>query len=126
MEEELALVLWGNTTLGILLYWWHCNKQQAGRGSIAKLLLNSLCVFDVRNLTAEQKKVATELLKEMAEMELKPIHELAEDTNRQRLDKAFLGDVLGLPASLFQEFGALHLVRQKLSREPSIRGHKSG
>jgi hypothetical protein len=44
IAEELGLVLWGNTTLGILLYWWHCNKQQAGRGSVAKLLLSSLSV----------------------------------------------------------------------------------
>jgi hypothetical protein len=34
VEQEKAVVLWANTTLGALLYWWHANKQQSGRGSI--------------------------------------------------------------------------------------------
>jgi len=30
-DQEKALVLWGNTTLGLLLHWYHSNKQQSGR-----------------------------------------------------------------------------------------------
>jgi hypothetical protein len=31
VEQEKALVLWANTSLGMLLRWWHSNKQQSGR-----------------------------------------------------------------------------------------------
>jgi hypothetical protein len=34
VEQEKALVLCANTSLGMLLRWWHSNKQQSGRGSI--------------------------------------------------------------------------------------------
>jgi hypothetical protein len=83
-------------------------------------------LLDVRSLTAEQNRKSKELFKKMADAELKPIHEIVEDTNRHQLDRAFLGDILGLPDSLFMSHGPLHLVRQKLAREPSIRGQKSG
>ena len=36
VDQEKALVLWANTSLGLLLYWWHANKQQPGRGMIPK------------------------------------------------------------------------------------------
>ena len=32
VEQEKALVLWANTSLGMLLHWWHSNKQQSGKG----------------------------------------------------------------------------------------------
>ena len=35
VEQEKALVLWANTSLGMLLHWWHSNKQQSGRGASA-------------------------------------------------------------------------------------------
>ena len=28
--HEIAYTLWGNTTLGLLCYWWHSSRQQAG------------------------------------------------------------------------------------------------
>jgi hypothetical protein len=44
VEQEKALVLWANTSLGLLLYWWHSNKQQPGRGSIGKSALQTFSV----------------------------------------------------------------------------------
>ena len=123
--QEMALTLWGNTTLGVLLYWWHCNKQQAGRGSIAKLLLDSLSVLDVQKLSSTQMSETKRIFKSIASLDLKPIHEIAEDENRRKLDDEFLGDVLGLPKLLLAEAGPMQLIREKLSQEPSIRGHKN-
>lgn len=37
VELEKALVLWANTSLGLLLRWWHSNKQQSGRGAFTLL-----------------------------------------------------------------------------------------
>jgi len=41
---EKALVIWANTTLGLLLNWWHANKQQSGRGSVGKSSLQYLSI----------------------------------------------------------------------------------
>ena len=31
VDQEKALVVWANTSLGLLLHWWHANKQQGGK-----------------------------------------------------------------------------------------------
>ena len=53
-ELEKALVLWANSTLGLMMYWWHASKQDAGRGSIPKSSLKNLPVLDVTALSQEQ------------------------------------------------------------------------
>ena len=50
-EEEKALTLWANSTFGILLHWWHANKQQAGRGSMGVSALGSLPILDITKLS---------------------------------------------------------------------------
>jgi len=50
--------------------------------------------------------------------------EIDRDPVRQELDEKFSRDVLNLDASIFASGGPLELLRMKLSREPSIRGHK--
>jgi hypothetical protein len=53
-EQEKALVTWANTSLCLLVYWWHANKSQDGRGSIGMETLQSLPVLDVTTLTPKQ------------------------------------------------------------------------
>ena len=43
-----------NTSLGMLLHWWHANKQQPGRGSVGKSSLQALRVLDVTALKPKQ------------------------------------------------------------------------
>lgn len=119
--HEKALVLWSNTSLGLLLFWWHSSRQQAGRGIITKETLHTLPVLDVTALTADQLAEAGKLFDEFCEKPLLPVHEMVNDPVRQALDEQFSTRVLGLPASLF---APLELLRQKLSHEPSIRGGK--
>lgn len=119
--HEKALVLWSNTTLGVLLFWWHSSRQQAGRGIITKETLHTLPVLDVTALTADQLAEAGKLFDEFCQKPLLPVHEMEKDPIRQALDEQFITRVLGLPSSLFD---ALALLRQKLSHEPSIRGGK--
>ena len=104
VQQEKALVLWANTSLGFLLHWHHANRQQSGRGSIGVLPLKTLPVLDV---TA-----------------LKP-NRLDDDLVRRELDERFGTEVIGLPRALFTEGGPVDLLRRKLSAEPSVRGNKS-
>jgi hypothetical protein len=125
VEQEKALVLWANTSLGMLLRWWHSNKQQSGRGRIGKSALQTLPVLDVTALNAKQLKAAVKLFDAMSGLGLLPLHEIDKDAVRQDLDRMFSLEVLRLPASVVEPGGPLELVRMKLAQEPSIRGGKA-
>lgn len=124
VDQEKALVLWGNTSMGLLLHWWHANKQQIGRGNIGKSSLQALPVLDVTKLKPKQLAAVVKLFDEIKAKPLLPLHEIDEDTTRAELDMKFTRDVLGLGASVCGPEGTLELLRDKLAREPSIRGHK--
>lgn len=123
-ELEKMLVLWANTSLGLLLYWWHANKEQPGRGSVTKSALESLAVLDVSALKPRQAAKAVKLFDEFSGRELFPLHKIDVDPGRRELDERFAREVLGLPAKLVSTGGPLEVLRMKLSREPSIRGQK--
>ena len=123
-KHEKALVLWANTILGMLMYWWHSSKQQAARGMLTKTTLDTLPILDVTALSCEQLAQAVKIFDEMNQMPLLPLHELDIDENRKTLDRRFYSEVLGLPDSILADGGPLDILRQKLCREPSIRGSK--
>ena len=124
IEQEKALVLWGNTLLGMLMFWWHSSKQQAARGRLTKTTLASLPILDVTALSDAQLQQAVQIFDDTCQLPLKPLHELDIDENRKTLDRRFYREVLGLPAAILADGGPLDILRQKLSREPSIRGSK--
>jgi hypothetical protein len=123
-DHEKVLVLWANTSLGLLLHWWHANKQQAGRGNMGKSTLQELPVLDVTALPPGRLAKAVELFDSISERSLLPIHQIAEDPVRRDLDERFALDVLGLPTAMLSAGGPFQLLRMKLSEEPAIRGHK--
>jgi hypothetical protein len=124
-DQEKALVAWGNTTFGLLMHWYHANKQQAGRGNIGRTALQDLPVLDVTALTPKQFKAAAKIFDDLKAEHLLPFHKLDKDTVRQKLDQRFAVEVLGLPAAAVQPGGSLELVRMKLAQEPSVRGGKA-
>jgi hypothetical protein len=124
-EQEKALVLWANTTFGLLQHWYHANKQQSGRGNIGRTALGDLPVLDVKAINAKQLKAAVKIFDDLKGKSLLPFHELDKDPARHKLDERFALEVLGLPAAFVQPGGPLDLVRMKLAQEPSIRGGKT-
>jgi hypothetical protein len=125
IEFEKALVVWANTSLGVLLYWWYANKTQPGRGSILRSNLESFPVLDVSTLSKKKLEKAVELFDQTRHTQFLPIHQIDTDLARHALDSSFGQHVLGLPVGLLGTNGPLDLVRKKLAAEPSIRGHKA-
>ncbi|MBK8271312.1 MAG: hypothetical protein IPK83_24525 [Planctomycetes bacterium] len=121
-DQEKALVVWANTSLGVLLYWWYANKTQAGRGSILRSKLSTYPVLNVTRLTPLQLRRAVSIFDEMRERGMTTIDNIGADTVRHLLDERFGREVLNLPASLFANDGPFDLLRRKLELEPSIRG----
>ena len=123
-EQEKAMVLWSNTSLGLLLHWWHANKQQVGRGSIGILALQTLPVLDTIALTQKQLHESVKLFGAINNKSLQPFNEIDSDAIRKELDNKFMRNVLGLTGPILDPGGPFDLLRMKLSREPSIRGQK--
>lgn len=124
VDQEKALVLWANTSLGLFLRWWHSNKQQSGRGNISKSTLQTLPVLDVTALKPKQLAEAVRIFNTMSGQPLLPLHEIYKDPVRKALDDDFALNVLGVSAPIVASGGPLELLRMKLSQEPSIRGAK--
>jgi len=125
IEHEKALVLWGNSSLGLLLHWWHANKQQAGRGSIGISALESLPTLDVTTLSKEALTKAVAIFDDIRYKELRSVNEIAQDAVRAEIDTRLATEVLGFPPELVAPDGPLALLRQKMALEPSITGSKS-
>ena len=122
IEREKALVLWGNTSLGLLMHWWHANKQQAGRGNIGKAALRSMPTLDVTALTPDQIRAAARVFDDLCGNKLLPMHQMHKDPTRRELDERFAREVLGITGSVLAPDGPLEILRKKLSLEPSVRG----
>lgn len=124
-EQEKVLTLWGNSSLGLLLHWWHANKQQAGRGRIGVSALTSMPVLDVTQLSEDALSKAVSIFDDVKHRDLRPVNEIAHDTVRWEIDVRLATEVLGFPPELVDLDAPLALLRKKLAVEPSITGSKS-
>ena len=121
-EQEIAYTLWGNTTPGLLLYWWHSSRQQSGRGSMPISAIRTMPTLDVTRLSPEQLTLAEAIFEDMRDLTFLPANEAYRDNTRQELDHRVLIDLLGLPESILEP---LDLLRLKWCSEPSVHGGKS-
>ena len=120
-KYEVAYTLWGNTTLGLLCYWWHSSRQQAGRGRMPISAIRSMPTLDATKLTQDQLDMAKEVFEDMKSAQFLPANEAYRDNTRKELDYRVLIDMLGLPGSLLEP---LDLLRMKWCSEPSVHGGK--
>ena len=124
-ELEIAHTLWGNSTLGLLLYWWHSSRQQAGRGRMPITAVRTMPTLDVTQLSDAQMKVAGEIFEDFRDREFLPANEAWRDESRKELDRRVLVDLLGVAADEDSVvMGSLDLLRLKWCSEPSVHGGK--
>lgn len=119
---EIPLVLWANTTPGLIAFWWIGARQHQGRAVLTVSRLPALTVLDTRQLSDEQLERATAIFDAFRNRELLPANEAWRDDVRQALDRAMLIDLLGLPENIME---SLDLLRLQWCAEPSVHGGKS-
>ena len=122
LEYDLAFALWGNSTLGLICYWWHSNRQVAGRGDMTIRSAESLPVLDFRALTDEQLVMAEMIFEEFRDKELKPAYLADADPNRALLDRRVVRDLLGFNEDTYK---AVRRLAAKWCAEPSVHGGKA-
>ena len=119
---EFPFALWGNSTLGLLSWWWHSNRQQSSKGSITIRTAETLPVLDLAALTDKQLVKAEEIFEEFRDKELQPAYLADADPNRALLDWRVVCDLLGFDESVYQDVRRLSA---KWCAEPSVHGGKA-
>ena len=119
---DYAFTVWSNSTLGLLCFWWHSNRQHSGRGTTTIRAVPSLPVLDFRTLNAMQLRKAEEIFKAFRNKELEPAYLADADPNRALLDHRILCDLLGFDEDTYV---AVRRLAAKWCAEPSVHGGKA-
>ncbi len=120
-EWTLPLVLWANTTLGLIAFWWIGTRQQQGRARLTITQLPRLTVLDPRTLTKEQIAQFEDIFERFREKTFLPANEAYRDDTRKALDRAVLVELLQLPEAVLEP---LSILRNQWCAEPSVHGGK--
>ena len=121
-QYDYAFSVWGNSTLGLLSYWWHSNRQQSSKAGMTIRSAGSLQVLDLRALTDEQLRAAEAIFNEFRDKELKPAYLVDADANRALLDKRVVCNLLGFDENVYV---AVRHLAAKWCAEPSVHGGKA-
>ena len=121
-RTERAIVLWLNSTLGLMTYWWIGTKQQKGRTRLTISTLESLVALDTRQFDDSMFDKVNEIFERFESVEFLPANECFRDENRKALDEALLIELLDIPRSIVDEFD---FIRSQWCAEPRVHGGKS-
>ena len=118
---DYAFTIWGNSTLGLLCYWWHSSRQQSSKAGMTIRSAETLPVLDFRTLSNEQLAKAEKIFKEFRDKDLMPAYLADADPNRALLDRRVVCDLLGFDESVYQ---GVRRLAEKWCAEPSVHGGK--
>ena len=121
-RREVALALWFNSTLGLLLQANHANRVQQGRGIGRKGMLKTLTTLDVRRLETWQLDEAQTIWRDFDGRQFQPFYRCVVDSARIELDERVVRNVLGLGEDAVT---AVATLRTLLADDPSIYGSKT-
>ena len=116
-----AFAVWCNSTLGLLVFWWHANPQVAGRATITIRSAEAMPVPDFRELNDRQLSTAQAIFDDFRDTELQPAYLADADPNRALLDRCVICDLLGFGEDIYQ---AVRRLAAKWCAEPSVHGGK--
>ena len=118
---DYAFAVWGNSTLGLLSYWWHSSRQQSSKANMTIRSAGSFPVLVLRCLTDEQLLIAESIFDEFRDKDLLPAYLADADPNRALLDRRVICDLLGFDEEIYQ---AVRRLSAKWCAEPSVHGGK--
>ena len=119
---DYAFSVWGNSTLGLLLHWWHSSRQQSSKAGMTIRSAESLPVLNFRALNTMQLRKAEQIFNQFRNKELKPAYLADADPNRAHLDRRVICDLLGFDRDTYE---AVRKLAAKWCAEPSVHGGKA-
>ena len=85
-EHEIVLLLWSNSTLGLLMHWWRGTRQQQGRSIIPITAIPDHPVVDPRALSSKQINQCHLFFHEFEDKSFLPANEAYRDDVRKELE----------------------------------------
>ena len=119
---DYGFSVWCNSTLGLLLYWWHANRQQSGRGRTTVSSVESMLIPDFRVLSDKELATGEHIFEEFRDKELQPAYLADADPNRALLDRRVVCDLLGFDEETYR---GVRRLADKWCAEPSVHGGKA-
>ena len=98
-RHEIPLLLWGNSSLGLLMHWWKGTRQQMGRANMTITAIPDLPVLDPRTLTQGQIDHCHAVFEDFRDRSLLPANEAYRDETRKALDRALLFGITSCAAT---------------------------
>lgn len=120
-QQEKAMCVWLNSTLGIVSYWMVSNRTQNGRGRTTVTAIPDIPVLDVTKLSEAQLAAAAQIFDDLKERTLLPANEAWQDQVRQELDQRLLTEVLRIDDKAVEQLGIL---RRQWCSEPTVTATK--
>ncbi len=121
IDQEKALCVWFNGTLGMISYWMASNRTQGGRGVTGVTAIPSIPTLDVTALTPQALAAAVAIFDDLQEQAMLPANEAYRDPVRQELDRRILTEVLELDDESVEQ---LAILRDQWCAEPTVTGTK--
>ena len=90
-----VILLWFNSTLGLMSYWWNGTRQQLGRTRVTISAIPSLIALDTQSFDKDMVEQTDRLFDKFCDAEFLPANDACQDKNRIALDNA-LFDLLGV------------------------------
>ncbi len=119
MSWVYPVLLWVNSTLGMMSWWRSSNKSQGSRGTWTISRLPDLRVLDPRRLSTEQLDRAEDIYNRISQRHFLPAASAGTDPARLELDHALLVELLDLPESTLD---GLERIRARWCAEPTVSG----
>ena len=120
-RHDYAFAVWGNSTLGLLMHWWHSSRQQSSKAGMTIRTAETLPILDLRALTHDQFATAKDIFDDFRERDLMPAYLADADANRAHLDRRVICDLLGFDEDMYE---GVRLLAAKWCAEPSVHGGK--
>ena len=117
MEWVYPILLWANSTLGLMSFYITGTRNQKGRSNLTVSRLPELLVLDPRKLSPEQLKTAKEIFNRLKDKEFMQANIADYDPTRQELDKALLCELLGHSQEILDR---LEIIRSQWCNEPHL------
>ena len=121
-SHEVTVLLFANTTLGLIAHWWTGSRQQKGRSRVTLQTAAEIVTIDPRQFTSKQFAIVDDIFDRFKAQDFLPANEAYRDTVRQKLDEAVFIELLGLDRKILE---SLDILRYKWCSEPSVHGGKS-
>jgi hypothetical protein len=110
-DTEKSIVLWLNSSLGLLLLLGYRVETEGAWIDLKKPILERLPVLDFRTLSEDALREFGRAYDDLSESRLEPISEMGRDETRARIDGT-ISQILGIPD--------LIVLRELMSREPTL------